>query len=323
MIDGTHDPERQSWVETANEPGCDFPIQNLPLGVFRTKNELRPRIGTAIGEFVLDVSEWLPGETLNGYMALEQEQRREIRGQLSKALEKGAAKRELFAQADCGMLMPAAVGDYTDFYASIHHATNVGSLFRPDNPLLPNYKHVPIAYHGRSSSIVVSGTPVRRPKGQLGAGVFGATQQLDYEVEVGIFVGPGNALGEPVPIAEANRQIVGVCLLNDWSARDIQRWEYQPLGPFLGKNFATSISPWVVTWEALAPFRSRAEEHDIQPLAYLRSDGEDAVDITLEVSLGAIKLSSAIVSRNVLDYIADDRSSQLEWLPVTTGRSVG
>lgn len=191
------------------------------------------------------------------------------------------------------MLMPAAVGDYTDFYASIHHATNVGSLFRPDNPLLPSYKHVPMAYHGRSSSIVVSGTQVRRPKGQLGAGVFGATQQLDYEVELGVFIGPGNALGEPVPMAEANRQIVGVCLLNDWSARDIQRWEYQPLGPFLGKNFATSISPWLVTWEALAPFRSRAEQPDVRPLAYLQSDGEDALDITLEVSLRATKVSSA------------------------------
>jgi fumarylacetoacetase len=287
MIDGTHDSELESWVESANRPGSDFPIQNLPLGVFRTRDKVQPRIGTAIGDFVLDVSDWIPGGTLNGYMALAQEQRRELRKQLSKALAKGSPIRAVIPQTQCEMLLPAVIGDYTDFYASIHHATNVGSMFRPDNPLLPNYKHVPIAYHGRSSTIVVSGTPVRRPKGQLGAGVFGASQELDYELELGAFLGPGNRLGEPISMAAAAQHIAGICLLNDWSARDIQRWEYQPLGPFLAKNFATSISPWMITWEALAPFRVRAADHDTPVLPYLQSQADDALDIALAVSLRA------------------------------------
>jgi fumarylacetoacetase len=183
------------------------------------------------------------------------------------------------------MRLPVAIGDYTDFYASLDHAMNVGKMFRPDAPLLPNYKHLPIAYHGRASSIVVSGTPVRRPAGQLGAGQFGLSKELDYEVELGALVGPGNALGQPIPIAKAEQHLVGVCLLNDWSARDIQRWEYQPLGPFLAKNFATSISPWIVTAEALDPFRVAAPEHDLAVLPYLQSSGPDAFDITVEVWL--------------------------------------
>lgn len=290
MIDQTHDPGLQSWVESANKADSDFPIQNLPLGVFRTKENGRPRVGVAIGDFVLDASPLIPGETLNGYMALPQTERRRIRLELSRVLERGAPPRDLITQVDCEMRLPAIVGDYTDFYASIHHARRVGSFFRPENPLLPNYKHVPIAYHGRSSSIVVSGTPVRRPKGQFGIGVFGTSKELDYELELGVFVGPGNKLGESIPIAEAERHIAGVCLLNDWSARDIQRWEYQPLGPFLGKNFCTSISPWMVTWEALAPFRERAGDHDVPVLPYLdtkkpNSESNDALAITLEVSV--------------------------------------
>lgn len=287
MLDETHDPGLESWVDSANRPGCDFSIQNLPLGVFRTRDNPHPRIGTAIGDFILEVSEWLPGETLNSYMRLQQPQRRELRTQLSKALAKGSPKRELFRQVECELLLPGVVGDYTDFYASMHHATNVGSMFRPDNPLLPNYKHLPVAYHSRASSIVVSGTPVRRPKGQLGAGIFGSTKELDYELELGVFLGPGNELGQPIPISEASQHIAGVCLLNDWSARDIQRWEYQPLGPFLAKNFATSISPWLITWEALAPFRVRAENRDAPVLPYLQSESDDALDITLQVSLRA------------------------------------
>ncbi len=303
MIDETHDPGLESWVDSANRPGCDFPIQNLPLGVFRTPDNGQPRIGTAIGDFVLDASEWIRGETLNGYMALAQQERREIRRQLSKALAKGSERRELIPQASCEMLLPAAIGDYTDFYASIHHATNVGSMFRPDNPLLPNYKHLPVAYHGRSSTIVVSGTPVQRPSGQLGAGVFGASKELDYELELGIFLGPGNRLGEPVAIEAASEQIAGVCLLNDWSARDIQRWEYQPLGPFLAKNFATSVSPWLITWEALAPFRVPPVEHDTPVLPYLQSQSETALDITLEVWLRAAGMPRAtrISSSHVRD----------------------
>ena len=292
MLDETHDPELESWVDSANRPGCDFPIQNLPLGVFRTRDHPRPRIGAAIGDFIVDVKE-ISGHTLNGYMELPQLQRRDLRRQMSKALEKGSPPRELFAQAQCELLLPAAIGDYTDFYASIHHATNVGSMFRPDNPLLPNYKHVPIAYHGRASSVVVSGTPIHRPSGQLGAGVFGPTRELDYELEVGAFLGPGNRMGKPIPIGEATQHIAGLCLLNDWSARDIQRWEYQPLGPFLAKNFATSISPWLITWEALAPFRASAARHDAPVLPYLQTENEDALEITLEVSLRVPGLADA------------------------------
>ena len=284
-IDETHDPARKSWVESANRPDCDFPIQNLPLGVFRTRTDPHPRAGVAIGDFILDLRDWLPGETLNEYMTLPAGQRRDLRRELSNALTEGSRRRDLVAQAECEMLLPVVIGDYTDFYASIHHAMNVGKMFRPDNPLLPNYKHVPLAYHGRASSIVVSGTPIRRPLGQLGEGRFGSAKELDYELEVGAFLGPGNNMGEPIPIAEAEEHIAGVCLLNDWSARDIQRWEYQPLGPFLSKNFATSISAWVVTLEALAPFRVPAAKHDITILPYLDTREAGAFDITLEVWL--------------------------------------
>jgi fumarylacetoacetase len=285
MIDETHDPGLKSWVESANRPGCDFPIQNLPLGVFRTQTDDHPRLGVAIGDAILDLHPWLAGARLNGYMSLPATQRRDLRRELSKVLARGSPARDLIAQRDCEMLLPADIGDYTDFYASIHHATNVGRMFRPDNPLLPNYKHVPVAYHGRASSIVVSGTHVRRPLGQLGEGRFGASQELDYELEVGAFLGPGNGLGEPIPIAQVDRHIAGVCLVNDWSARDIQRWEYQPLGPFLAKNFATSISPWLVTLEALGPFRAPAMPHDVPILSYLDTAEPGAFDITLEVWL--------------------------------------
>jgi fumarylacetoacetase len=294
MIDQTHDPKLRSWVESANRPGCDFPIQNLPVGVFVAAGENRARLGVAIGDFILDVGEWLAGETLNGYLALPATQRRELRRKWSKALEAGALKRSLYPQAESVMRLPAVVGDYTDFYASIHHATNVGRMFRPDNPLLPNYKHVPIAYHGRCSSLVVSGTPVRRPCGQLGEGKFGPTRELDYELELGAFLGPGNALGQPIPVQQAREHIAGVCLLNDWSARDIQRWEYQPLGPFLSKNFATSLSPWIVTMEALAPFMTEARPHDVPVLPYLQEGGQGAIDITVEAWLRTTAMAEPV-----------------------------
>lgn len=281
MTDATHDPKLQSWVESANVPGCDFPIQNLPLGVFETTGQ-KPRVGVAIGDCILDAGEWLPGETLNGYCALPRSQRQKLRQLWSQLLQSGAAKRQLHRQVDCRMLLPTTIGDYTDFYASIHHATNVGKMFRPDNPLLPNYKHIPIAYHGRSSSVIVSGSSIQRPQGQLGEGKFGPSQELDYEVELGVFLGPGNQRGKPIPIEQAEENLVGICLLNDWSARDIQRWEYQPLGPFLAKNFATSVSPWVVTMEALKPFRSEAPSHDVPVLPYLQQGGQGAYDITVE-----------------------------------------
>ncbi|HZC36790.1 MAG TPA: fumarylacetoacetase [Chthoniobacterales bacterium] len=294
MIDKTHDPNLRSWVDSANRPECDFPIQNLPVGVFQAAGESRARLGVAIGDFILDAGEWLPGDTLNGYLALSAGQRRDLRQEWSEALEVGAARRSLYPQAECVMRLPAAVGDYTDFYVSIYHATNVGRVFRPDNPLLPNYKHVPIAYHGRSSSLVPSGTSIRRPSGQLAEGKFGTTQEMDYEVELGAFLGPGNARGEPIPVQEAEEHIAGVCLVNDWSARDIQRWEYQPLGPFLSKNFATSLSPWIVTMEALEPFRTDANTHDVPILAYLQQGGLGGIDITVEVWLRTQKISEPV-----------------------------
>jgi len=323
--DGTHDPGLRSFVESANDASSDFPVQNLPLGVFRRGGEGEARIGCAIGERVLDLRasaergllRGLPadveaacsGETLNALMALEARQRGTLRHRLSHLLRSEGgfvtARSEqadvLLAQSQAEMLLPAAIGDYTDFYASVYHATNVGRQLRPDNPLLPNYKWVPIGYHGRASSVVVSGTPVARPQGQSEPGEggeprFGPSRALDYELEVGAFLGPGNRLGEPVPLAEAEAQLVGLCLLNDWSARDLQKWEYQPLGPFLAKSFATSISPWVVTLEALAPFRAAAFARpagDPHPLGYLsHPDDRDhgGFDLRLEVLLATRRM---------------------------------
>jgi fumarylacetoacetase len=305
-MNDTHDPQLRSWVESANQPGTDFPIQNLPLGVFRRGTE-PPRIGVAIGDCVLDLTgcaDELPAavrqacraSSLNALMALGNDAASALRRRVSELLrEKPAAdvRRHVLPQRDVEMLLPANIGDYTDFYASIHHATNVGKMFRPDQPLTPNYKFLPVAYHGRASSIVVSGTPIRRPCGQTKTDQaeqpeFGPTRALDYELEVGFFVGPGNPLGEPIPIAEAEQHVFGFCLLNDWSARDIQKWEYQPLGPFLGKNFATTISPWIVTLEALEPFRAPANARETLP--YLNAS-HGGLDLTLEAWLGPVRLS--------------------------------
>jgi fumarylacetoacetase len=315
-LDSTHDPSRGSWVASANSH-ADFPIQNLPLGVFAPAGDATPRGGVAIGDAILDlaaasraglfagpaaVAAALAGErSLNAFFALGAGPRAALRARLSALLADGAAERAvveplLHPAAACTMHLPAAIGDYTDFYAGIHHALNIGRQFRPDQPLLPNYKWVPIGYHGRSSSIVVSGTPVRRPRGQRkpaaeATPTFGPCRNLDFELELGIWIGPGNDLGSPIAIADAPRHVAGFCLLNDWSARDIQGWEYQPLGPFLAKNFATSISPWIVTPEALAPFRSAQAprpDGDPSPLPYLLDDGDQqggALDIELEVLL--------------------------------------
>ncbi len=296
-LDETHDPELRSWVESANRPESDFPLQNLPLGVFKHRGDSQIHLGTAIGDFILDLSPWLHGENLNGYFGLRSTLRRDLRRQWSASLREGAPKRDLIPQAECQMCLPARIGDFTDFYASRHHAVNIGRLFRSDKPLLPNYEHVPIAYHGRASSIVVSGTPVRRPVGQLGEGKFGPSNELDYEMELGAFLGPGNALGEPIPMEDAECHLAGVCLLNDWSARDIQRWEYQPLGPFLAKNFATSISPWLITTEALEPFRVAAQPHDAPVLPYLQSPKDGAFDITLETWLRTRTSEPTLLSR--------------------------
>ena len=278
MIDHTHDASRRSWVASANGHS-EFPLQNLPLGVFSPHGAV-PRGGVAIGDMILDiaaaleaglltaeVAEAASGPVLNPLLAQGAAGRKALRARLHEVLVDTASpavqergKSCLHDSAACTLHVPAAIGDYTDFFAGIHHALNGGKLMRPDNPLMPNYKYVPVAYHGRASSIRPSGTPVRRPNGQRKlpdetAPTFGPCRNLDFELELGIWMGPGNPQGEPIPIAEAHTHIAGYCLLNDWSARDIQSWEYQPLGPFLAKNFQTSISPWIVTPEALVPFR--------------------------------------------------------------------
>jgi fumarylacetoacetase len=320
-VNETHDPARTSWVASANVEQADFPIQNLPFGVFSRKGEGDRRVGVAIGDQIVDITEcdksnlWtgvaqeaarLCAEpTINALVQAPVTALSALRARLSELLagnpgEKGSINplpdRALVPIAEADLHLPALIGDYTDFYASIYHATNVGKLFRPDNPLLPNYKYVPIGYHGRASSLVPSGASVVRPKGQtLPTGgnvpVFGPSQMLDYEAEIGFLVGKPNALGEPVRIDDAESHIFGVCVVNDWSARDIQSWEYQPLGPFLSKNFATTVSPWVVTMEALEPFRTPGfyrPPSDPQPLQYLSSEKDreqGGIDITIEVYL--------------------------------------
>lgn len=309
MIDFTHDAERKSWLPDAHGH-AEFPIQNLPLGVFAPDGSDDRRLGTAIGDHILDLrglqqagviegdAAALGARTLNALFARPASERRALRQRLSSLLSdqahQAAVSPHLYTAQTCTLYLPAEIGDYTDFYVGIHHATAVGKLFRPDNPLLPNFKHVPIGYHGRASSVRVSGEPVTRPLGQIkppdaDAPRFVPTQRLDYELELGVFIGGENPLGQPVPIAEASERIAGFCLLNDWSARDVQAWEYQPLGPFLAKNFHTTISPWVITAEALAPFRTaplpRASD-DPAPLPYL-IDAADQAQGGYRIRLGA------------------------------------
>ncbi len=317
ILNETHDPALRSWVAPANQAQTDFPIQNLPFAVFRRQGSAEAyRGGVAIGDQILDLAavaasgvlsgaaaaavQAASGDSLNALMALGQPAWSALRLALSRALREGAPEQSKLAaclvpQTAAEFNLPARIGDYTDFYTSIHHASNVGRQFRPDNPLLPNFKWIPIGYHGRASSIGVSGQRFPRPLGQTmspGASVpsFGPCKRLDYELEMGIFVGSGNALGKPISITEAEASVFGMCLLNDWSARDIQAWEYQPLGPFLSKNFASTISPWIVTLEALSPYRvafTRPAD-DPQPLPYLDSpanSAQGAMDIQLEVLL--------------------------------------
>ncbi|BFM15090.1 fumarylacetoacetase [Maricurvus nonylphenolicus] len=313
-LNETHDPSLTSWVSSANSDDTDFPIQNLPFAEFRRQGSSEAfRGGVAIGDQVIDLAavaklklfsdlaqealQACSHSTLNNFMAMDKAAWSALRLALSTALQEGATEQAqlencLIAQDDVEYSLPCEIKDYTDFYSSIHHATKVGSLFRPDNPLLPNYKWVPIGYHGRASSIAVSGQTFPRPCGQLKAAddeapSFGPCKRLDYEVEVGIFIGNGNTLGEPINIEDAEDYIFGLCILNDWSARDIQAWEYQPLGPFLSKSFASTISPWIVTTEALLPFRSSFShpEDDPQPLPYLTSETNSqsgAFDMTLD-----------------------------------------
>ncbi|WP_341702828.1 fumarylacetoacetase [Ferrovibrio sp.] len=316
-LDDTHDPSLKSWVASANTPTAEFPIQNLPHGVFRERGGRGVwRGGVAIGDRVLDLAAIPPdifeaptvtvalraasASTLNGYLALGRRYWSALRQALSLGLREGSKHqavltKALLGQHDVEMRLPTAVGDYTDFYTSIHHATNVGKLFRPDNPLLPNYRWVPIGYHGRSSSLAVSGESIRRPQGQTlapgaEAPTVGPSKRIDHELELGLFIGPGNERGAPVSIENADDQMFGLCLLNDWSARDLQAWEYQPLGPFLAKSFATTISPWIVTMDALEPFRAPFERDagEPQPLPYLDSPENrerGAIDLKLEVYL--------------------------------------
>ena len=308
-IDETHDPALRSWVPRA-DAHADFPVQNLPLGIFSRRDE-KPGPGVAIGDSILDLqaiatllpeaaAEALQGDTLNGLFALPSAQRRALRGSLSRLLtdtaERGAVEPFLHQSAGCTMHLPASIGDYSDFYVGIHHARSVGALFRAESPLMPNYKWVPIGYHGRASSIRPSGDPVTRPNGQRlnqpgEPPEYGPARRLDYELEMGIWVGTGNTLGQPIAIADAPDHIVGLCLLNDWSARDLQTWEYQPLGPFLAKSFQTTISPWVITAEALAPFRVAQPVRplgDPSPLPYLQDTADQdagAFSVQLEVRL--------------------------------------
>ena len=316
MLDNTHAPALRSWVESANDGVTDFPIQNLPFGRFRRAGTEEPyRIGVAIGDQVLDLKmaleqcpwdnfhyrmlEPLAAGNLYHLMTLGPKARHEARAALCNALRHDSVQGPfldlcLVPQAKAEMTLPCRINDYTDFYTGIHHAQAVGKLFRPDAPLLPNYKWIPIGYHGRASSIIASGQRFARPSGQSkgadGTPVFGPCRALDYELELGALVGPPNAMGEPVSMEQAEDRLFGMVLLNDWSARDLQSWEYQPLGPFLGKSFATTISPWVVTMDALEPFRKRADrpEGDPQPLPYLDSTEnreQGAIDIKLEVWL--------------------------------------
>jgi len=324
-LNATHDPALRSWVAAANRAGSDFPLQNLPFAVFRRRGREEPwRGGVAIGDQVLDLAELhalrlvqgtpadaleaCVGPTLNAFMALGAPAWSALRDELSRLLradtqEAGTAQTALIPQSSVEYGLPARIGDFTDFYSSIHHATNVGRLFRPDNPLLPNYRWMPIAYHGRVSSIGVSGQSFARPAGQVlppGAEqpVVAATRRLDYELELGVLIGTGNAPGCPVSIEQAEDHIFGLCLLNDWSARDIQAWEYQPLGPFLAKNFATTLSPWIVTLEALEPFRVPwgRPASDPAPLPYLHAaqlGSRGAIDIQLEAYIETEQMRAA------------------------------
>ena len=313
-LNETHDPARQSFVDSANAPGCDFPVQNLPFCIYRPAPGQQPRVGTAIGDQILDIAvaasilggPALPiSPALDHLMSLGPRTWSALRLALSRGLstEYGdeRLRQHLTPMAQAELRLPVTIGDFTDFFASIFHATNAGRLFRPDNPLMPNYKYVPVAYHSRTSSIRVSGTSFKRPRGQRkgpndAAPSYGPSRNLDFELELGIYVGVPSELGERVPIATAAEHVFGYCLLNDWSARDIQAWEYQPLGPFLGKNFATTVSPWVVTAEALAPYHTKAfarPEGDPTPLPHL-DDANDRAQGGLDITLEAYIASEAM-----------------------------
>ena len=336
-------PNRKSWVTTANEVDRGFPLQNLPFCAFQVRGGGQ-RLGVGIGDSILDLARLARSEaisgvpvdvreactepTLNRLMACGRGKMLQLRRALARMLVEDASESSkqrlgtlLHPMRGAQFCVPVAIGDYTDFYASIHHAANVGKLFRPDQPLMPNYKFVPIGYHGRASSIMISGTPVKRPNGQTKppsteVPTFGPSRQMDYELELGAYIGIGNSLGSPIDIDEADQHLFGISLLNDWSARDIQAWEYQPLGPFLGKSFATSVSPWVLTMDALAPYRVPPAPRamgDPQPLPYLTpraAIGEQGIDIQLEVYLTTRKMRDASLNPVQLSSVT---SKELYW----------
>ena len=332
-LDHTHDPALISWVESANRH-CDFPIQNLPLGAFSAEGQAR-RIGVAIGDFILDLTaigdlldeDWredLSLPVLNAWLARGPADHTALRHRLSELLSdqryRDDVEAALIGQSEATTYLPCIVGDYTDFYVGIYHATNVGRQFRPDQPLLPNYKYVPIGYHGRASSVRVSGEPVIRPAGQrkppdAEVPEYGPSRRLDYELELGLWIGRGNRLGEPIPIGEATDHIAGYCLLNDWSARDLQAWEYQPLGPFLAKNFLTSVSPWVVTADALIPFRVSAMKRpkgDPEPLPYLRDDdAAPGLGLTIEALISTEQMRAGGLPPHRLSH--GDAAGAMYW----------
>jgi fumarylacetoacetase len=344
VTDDPNDPALTSWVESAQ--GSDFPIQNLPLGIFSAHGGGR-RAGVAIGDYILDLpaiadlldEDWrgdLSQPVLNAWLARGPQAQRSLRARLSELLSDNRYRDEveplLIGQSEAMMHLPCIVGDYTDFYVGIHHATNVGKQFRPDNPLLPNYKYVPIGYHGRASSVRVSGQAVIRPGGQrkapdADAPEYGPSRRLDYELELGLWVGQGNALGSPIPIGEASDHIAGYCLLNDWSARDLQAWEYQPLGPFLAKNFLTSVSPWVVSPEALAPFRKpmpARPDGDPQPLPYLDDPGDrksGGLCIQLEATLTTAAMRAKGLAPHILSRGSADAAMYWSAAQIVTHHS--
>ncbi|MEO6225656.1 MAG: fumarylacetoacetase [Sphingomicrobium sp.] len=345
MTDQTHDPALVSWCESANGHD-DFPIQNLPLGIFSDSSGPR-RAGVAIGDFILDLAalsdliepDWrrdFEHPVLNAWLARGPDAQRDLRMRLSELLSdvdfRDAVEPNLLVPTEVRLHVPCLVGDYTDFYVGIHHATNVGKQFRPDNPLLPNYKYVPIGYHGRASSVRASGEPVIRPAGQRKAPdaempEYGPAGRLDYELELGLWIGRGNDLGSPIPIGEAAQHIAGYCLLNDWSARDLQAWEYQPLGPFLAKNFLTSVSPWIVSPQALEPFRSAIPPRpagDPAPLAYLDDAGDraqGALCIQIEASLSTERMRQGGVAPHILSRGSADAAMYWSAAQIVTHHS--
>ena len=337
-MNNPNDPSLKSWVEVPE--GSDFPIQNLPFGIFKTAS-LSPRVGVAIGKQILDLKSLhvlgyldnLPfkltdfdTDKLNALLTYGKGGSRELRGRISKLLSSATpdlknkehhVQQCLLNQADADMLMPIRIGDYTDFYSSIEHATNVGTMFRdPDNALLPNWKHIPVGYHGRASSIIGSGVPIHRPKGQTKPNddeppVFGPCRLLDFELEMAFITFEGKPLGQSISTTEADDHIFGMVLFNDWSARDIQKWEYIPLGPFLAKNFASSMSPWVVTLDALEPFRCKGPKQDPKVLSYLEYDGDKNIDIKLEVGIVPEGAEETIVSKSNYKHMYWNMNQQL------------